>query len=126
MVSSFKKLNAWKEAKSVAVKVFNISKEFPKEEIYGFTSQIRRAAFSISNNISEGYGYRYIDKRINQFDTAVGSTNEVENMIDIGYELGFIKKKDHDGINDSLENTRKLLFGLIRSLETQKENNKSK
>jgi len=60
------------------------------------------------------------------FDTAGGSTNEVENMIDIGYELGFIKKEDYDVINDSLEKTRKLLIGLIKSLEDQKENDKTK
>jgi four helix bundle protein len=117
MVGIYKKLSAWKESKKIAIKIFTLTKDFPKEEIFGITAQIHRAVVSISSNIAEAYGTRYIKKRINQLDIAIGSTNEVENLVDLSYEFGYINKDDFDDLNDLTESIRKQLYGLIKSLE---------
>ena len=102
-------------------KAILISKKFPKEEIFAFTSQIRRAAVSISNNIAEGTGSRYIHKRINYIDNAIGSSNEVENLIEYAFELNYIEKIDQENLNKKVEEVRKMLYGLVKSLEEQVE-----
>ena len=80
-------------------------------------SQIRRAVVSISNNIAEGTGVRYKGRFIYHLRIAIGSTNEVENLSIIANKLDYLSTEDYKKIEKDVENTRKLIFGLIRSLK---------
>lgn len=89
-ISSHKDLLIWKKGITLVIKVYNLTKEFPSEELYALSNQIKRAVVSIPSNISEGYG-RNTDKSFSHFlDIARGSLCELETQLIIAKELGFI------------------------------------
>ncbi|MBI2064074.1 MAG: four helix bundle protein [Candidatus Yanofskybacteria bacterium] len=84
---SFKDLVVWQKARDLAVEIYRLTEEFPKSELYGFTSQMRRAVISISSNIAESY-HRFHDKEKRQFlSIAFGSGSELESQIEIAKVL---------------------------------------
>ena len=105
----FKKLIVWKKADELAYEVYLISKKFPKEEMYGLVSQLRRAAVSIPVNIAEGTG-RQGKNELKQFlNIALGSLAEVEYLLEFCCRLGFFDK----GEFERLEALRKEVGGLL-------------
>ncbi len=85
--TSFRDLIVWQKAKKLAVVIYRLTDHFPSSEIYGLTSQMRRAAISISSNIAESY-HRFHTKEKNQFlSIAFGSGSELESQIEIAKEL---------------------------------------
>lgn len=89
-ISSYKDLLIWKKGIIIVVKVYQLTKAFPSEELYALTSQIKRASVSIPSNIAEGYG-RNTDKSFSHFiDISRGSLCELETQLIIAKELGFI------------------------------------
>ena len=89
-ISSYKDLLIWKKGIVLVVKVYQLTKAFPTEELYALTSQIKRASVSIPSNIAEGYG-RNTDKSFSHFiDISRGSLCELETQLIIAKELGFI------------------------------------
>jgi four helix bundle protein len=90
-ISSYKDLLIWKKGIVLVIKVYELSKAFPSEELYALTNQIKRASVSIPSNIAEGYG-RNTDKSFSHFiDISRGSLCELETRLIIAKELGFIK-----------------------------------
>ncbi|MHC1704226.1 MAG: four helix bundle protein [Tenuifilaceae bacterium] len=110
------KLEAWKEAVELTVDVYSITKLFPKEELYGLSSQIRRAVVSIPSNIAEGCARRSSAETIHFLYIAIGSLAEVETQILISKRLGYIT--DILEINKRLLLVKQLTFGLIKYLKT--------
>ncbi|MBQ0907621.1 four helix bundle protein [Flavobacterium sp. F-328] len=89
-VKSYKELLIWQKGIKIVVLVYKLTKDFPKDEIYALTSQLKRASVSVPSNIAEGFG-RQTDKSFNHFlNIARGSLNEIETQLIIGKELGFI------------------------------------
>ena len=89
-ISSYKDLLIWKKGIVLVIKVYELSKAFPSEELYALTNQIKRASVSIPSNIAEGYG-RNTDKSFSHFiDISRGSLCELETQLIIAKELGFI------------------------------------
>jgi four helix bundle protein len=118
-IKNFTDLEAWQEAYDLTIKIYRLSKDFPKEEIFGIVSQLRRASVSVSSNIAEGFGrYHYKDK-IKFYYQARGSATEVQNLIMICLELGYIDKENHDKSIEQLIKIQKLINGLIKSLSGQ-------
>jgi four helix bundle protein len=124
MVDSFRKLETWKESINLATKIYQITKDFPKDEQFGITSQIRRASVSVSCNISEGAGLNYIKNKLNHYDVASGSCNEVENLAILAQRLGYINEQERTEIEELVSATRKPLTGLIKFTQNKIENNK--
>ena len=87
---SFEKLEVWKDAKDLVKKIYQITENYPKEEIYIMVSQMRRAAISISSNIAEGCGRTNTKDQAHFYQIAYSSTIELLNQIIISYELKFI------------------------------------
>jgi four helix bundle protein len=113
-VSTHKDLEVWKKAMDLAVHVYSLTSEFPKEELYGLTSQIRRAAISIPSNIAEGAA-RHSRKEFVQFlYVASGSLAELETQLLLASRFGF--SITGTALNRT-EEVRKLLLGLLRSLK---------
>ena len=109
----YKGIKAYKLADDLVLKIYDVTRNFPKEEIYGLTSQIRRAVISISNNIAEGSGVGSNADYIRYLRIANGSLNEVESLSIIANKLSYIKNDDFIEIKKSIEKERKLLYGLI-------------
>ncbi|MDN3515498.1 MAG: four helix bundle protein [Candidatus Brocadia sp.] len=115
----FEKLEVWKKAMDFCELIYQKSKIFPKTEVYGLTSQIRRATTSIPLNIAEGSACR-TKKEFTQFLTiALRSQYEVVTIIELCYRLNFLLKADSDLLQDKLAEIGRLLQGLINSLNSK-------
>jgi len=96
---------------------FELTAEFPKREIYGLASQIRRAAVSIASNIAEGHSRRTRQAYLNHLSIALGSQSEVETQIDLSCRLGFISKELAEEILLLAGQVGRMLHALVASLE---------
>ena len=114
-VYSFERLDVWIRAKDFVIKIYNISKEFPSEEKYGITSQLRRAAISVPTNLAEGSGRRTNKDKAHFTQLAYSSLMEVLNLLIIAKELGYINNSDIQDLRTDLEEISKMLSGLRNS-----------
>lgn len=117
MIKNFTDLDAWKEAHKLTILIYKITKDFPKEEMFGLTSQIRRAAVSIESNMAEGFARFHYKDRLNFYFQARGSISEVESQLITSRDLEFIDEKKFQEIFGQAEKSGKILSGLIRSTE---------
>ena len=107
-----KELDVWKQSVELVVQIYTATKDFPKDELYGLTNQIRRAAVSIPSNISEGAA-RNTEKEFVQFlHIALGSASELETQLLIAQKLNYTD--DLQQVFDKLTTVMKLINGLIR------------
>ncbi|HOZ36475.1 MAG TPA: four helix bundle protein [bacterium] len=114
-IENFYDLSTWKEAHLLVLKIYKITEQFPAHEIYGVTSQIRRASSSITANIAEGFSrYHYKDK-IKFYYQARGSISEVQNFLILSRDLGYINTEKCAELGLKAHDVRKLLNGLIRA-----------
>lgn len=120
MIKSYKDLIVWQKSFTLALKVYKITADFPKSEIWGLSSQIQRAAVSIPSNIAEGYARQSLAEYIHFLKIAFGSGAELETQILIAKEINLIDQKRFDEINALLGETMSMLNSLIRKLKTKK------
>jgi four helix bundle protein len=114
-IKSHKDLKVWQESMTLVTQIYKISEDFPKHEIYGLSSQIRRAAVSIPSNIAEGAGRKGENEFTRFLYIALGSLSELETQLEISHRLGYIK--DIEVINNSIYFIRNMLANLIKSLK---------
>ena len=95
-LNSFEQLTVWQECQLFAVDIYKITKQFPKDEIFAMTSQLRRAASSISANIAEGFGRSSSKDKLHFYTMAYGSLLEVKNFLYLAEKLGYLQKADLD------------------------------
>ncbi len=115
-INSFEDLNSWQEAQTLGVQVYAISKSFPKEEIFGLTSQVKRAVASVSANIAEGFGRRTLKDKLQFYTIAYGSLLETKNFLYLANKLTFLDKQNLDKLLAQATSCQKLLNALMRSL----------
>ena len=112
----FKKYDIWKLSHSFTLKIYDVTKSYPKEEIYGMISQIRRASSSIPTNISEGCG-RDSDAEFNRYLTiAVGSASEVEYLIILSKDLNYIDEDSFTELNQEINTIKRKIYTLKQKL----------
>jgi four helix bundle protein len=112
----YKKLIVWQKADELAYQVYIGTRNFPKVEIYGITSQLRRAALSVPTNIVEGYG-RQGRKELKQFaNIALGSLAETEYLLDFSLRLEYLTKESHKRLQDLRQEVGNLLWKFYNSL----------
>lgn len=109
------KLRAFELADEVALSVYKITRSFPKEEIYGLTSQMRRAAVSVPSNIVEGCARESQNEYVHFLDIAFGSLRELRYQTGLSFRLGYASREDSENCDKLLEETEKVLGALIRS-----------
>jgi four helix bundle protein len=114
---TYKELDVWVKSRAFVKEVYLLTKDFPKDEMYGLTSQMRRSAVSIPSNIAEGYGRQYKKESIQFFHIARGSLYELETQLYIAADLSYLPQIKLSGIILQLEECRKLLGGLIKYFE---------
>lgn len=121
-IKNFTDLNAWIEGHRLVLLIYKLTKNFPKEEVFGLTNQIRRAVVSITSNIAEGFS-RYSFKEKSQFySMALGSLTEVQNQLIIAKDLTYITENEFNEVWELTVTVNKLLNGLIKVSKTMIHN----
>jgi len=116
-MKSYKDLELWQVSMNFVSEVYTLTKSFPKEELYGLTSQIRRCVISIPSNIAEGSSRKGTKEFIQFLWIANGSLSEFETQIEIAQKLGYLDSIDL--VIDKVKHIRKMIHGLIHSLENK-------
>lgn len=114
----FEDLDAWQESHNLAVEVYLVTKNFPKDEIFGITSQIRRSASSISANIAEGFGRATVADRLNFLSIARGSLLETRNFIYLAEKLEYLDSLKSQELIQQTVRCEKLIYGFRKSLKS--------
>ena len=115
-VKNYQELIVWQKAMDLVEEVYAVSKSFPREEIYGLTSQLRTAAVSIPSNIAEGQGRRTTPDFLRHLSIAYGSLREVETQILIATRLRYLAPGKCQGVMTMAAEVGRLLNGLMTSL----------
>jgi len=117
MLKNYKELKVWQKSYDLCLEIYRITAKFPKEELYGLTSQIRRSAVSIPSNIAEGYGRKTTLDYIRMLYISYGSVCELETQILLAGDLGLIEKGVLGGLKKDIAEIERMLKALIKSLE---------
>jgi four helix bundle protein len=118
-MTSYKKLDAWIFSMEMVKEIYQITKSYPKEEMFGLTSQTKRAAVSIPSNIAEGLGRNFKKDSIQFLHISRGSAYEIETLLSIAVMTNIINQEIYIHINEMLEKTIRLINGLIKYLENK-------
>jgi four helix bundle protein len=114
----YKDLIVWQKADALAVNVYKATKKFPKDELYGITSQVRRAALSIPTNIVEGYA-RKGDKELARFvNIAIGSAAETEFLLNFSYRLGYLTEQEYKQLEALQSEVGKVLWSFCKKVSS--------
>lgn len=115
-IKNFRDLQIWKLGKEVSLDIYRSTKTFPREEMYGLISQMRRAAISIASNIAEGFNRKH-NKEYKQFlYVTLGSCAELETQLEISASLGFLSDQDKERLLQKLNHENAMLRNLIKKL----------
>ena len=115
-IINFRDLDVWKLGKEIVLDIYGATKLFPKEEGYGVTSQMRRAAISIPSNIAEGFN-RYHNKEYRQFlFISLGSCAELETQAEISFDLGYLNGTTKAMLLEKIDHESRMLRNLIKKL----------
>ncbi len=114
-MKDFRQLKVWEKAHALVLLIYKATKKFPKEEIYGLVSQLRRAASSIPTNIAEGCG-RSVSEFRRFLQIAMGSACEVEYLLLLSYELENIAESEYEDILTRVIEVKKMIASLILKL----------
>lgn len=111
-----KKLIAWQKGMDLVVLIYDLSKRFPKEETYGLTSQLRRAAVSVPSNISEGAAGRSTEQFKNFLSIAIGSLNEISTQLEIALRVGYLDDLACDKAQRLVDECLAITYGLKKTI----------
>jgi four helix bundle protein len=118
-MKDFRHLEVWTKGRQTVSEVYKMTCSFPKEEMFGLTSQIRRAAVSIPSNIAEGCG-RGSDAELARFlQIAMGSSSELEYQILLAKDLGYLNDESYNNLSDKTIEVKKMLTSLIKKLNAE-------
>lgn len=116
-IRSFTDLITWKKAYELTLRIYKISENFPKKEIFSITSQLRRASISVSSNIAEGFSRISIKEKIQFLYISLGSLTEVQNLLMLSRDFHYINIDEFKTLLDQTSDVGKLINGFIRSLK---------
>ena len=122
-IESYKDLDVWKVAMTLAQESYLLTARFPKDEVYGMTAQIRRAAVSIPANIAEGYGRDQTGSFVQFLRIAQGSARELETHLILAERIRLVDQQVVAPLQELCERVSKMLRSLVRSLEARRANN---
>jgi len=111
----FTDLIAWKEGHLLVLEIYKITKNFPKEEIFGLISQMRRSSVSITSNIAEGFSRLSYKDKAQFYSISLGSITELQNQLIISKDIGYIKEEIFVKLYDQSVKVHKIVNGLIKN-----------
>jgi four helix bundle protein len=116
-MSDFRKLLIWQKSIALTTKIYFSTNNFPKEEIFGLTSQIRRSSISIPSNIAEGFG-RESDKELLRFlNISVGSLFEMQTQLEIARNIYYLKENDFNNLYEDSREVERMLVSFIKKIK---------
>lgn len=116
----FRKLKVWCQAHQLALAVYGATRSFPKDELYGLTSQSRRAAASVPANIAEGCGRTGVGDFVRFLHIASGSASELEYHLLLARDLQFLEQKAHDRLTASVCEVKQMLSALVQKVRSDR------
>lgn len=116
MEKPHKKLLAWQKSMDLVVLIYEVTKTFPKEEIYGLTGQMRHAVVSVPSNISEGAADRSPDQFKNYLGIALGSLNEWQTQVEMAWRLRYFNETTYEHVQQAVDECTGLVYGLKKSI----------
>jgi four helix bundle protein len=125
-VKDFKDLKVWQKAHELTISIYSASSNFPREEIYGLTSQLRRSAISVGANIAEGCGRRSDGEFVRFLQIARGSASEIEYHLLLARDLKFTPERVHADLEMKLVEVQRMLTSLVSAIEDKGSRLKSK
>lgn len=112
----FHQLQIWQRSHKLTLEVYKLTSRFPKEEVYGLTSQIRRAMYSVPTNICEGCGRKSAADFARFLQVSVGSASEVEYELLLAHDLNYLNDEDYSRCNSEIIEIRKMINNYINKL----------
>lgn len=116
-VIHFSDLKAWQSGHQVVLKVYKLTVQFPKSELFGLVSQMRRAAVSITSNLAEGFGRSSVKEKLHFYSFAHGSLTELENQIIISKDIQLLNQAEFILLKEQVRELDKIISGLMRSTQ---------
>lgn len=117
-IKSFTDLKAWERGHKLVLDVYKITKKFPREEQFGLTNQLRRAAVSFTSNIAEGFSRHSYKEKLQFYSMALGSLTEIQNQLLIAKDIGYITKEEFDKLAEQTITVNKITNGLIKKTKS--------
>jgi four helix bundle protein len=114
-----RKLKAFEFAEELVTAVYRATRAFPREEVFGLTSQMRRAAVSVAANIVEGCARRTLKEYVNFLNVSFGSLREVGYYIELSHRLSYLSEQEMQELKNLYDQTARVLSGLMKSLRTR-------
>jgi len=111
-------LNTWKKGHQLVLEIYKATGLFPKEELFGLSNQLRRAAVSFTSNIAEGFSRNSMREKVHFYAMALGSLTELQNQILIAKDVGYMPNEVFRQLWDDAIVTNKLISGLLRKSKT--------
>jgi four helix bundle protein len=116
-IQSYRELIAYQKAYQLALDIYKTTKKFPKDELFGIVSQMRRSAVSVPCNIAEGYCRNHRKEYVQFLNIAFGSCGELETLLSLSKDLGYLALNDFNTFDEQLKDVSRLLWKLIISLK---------
>jgi four helix bundle protein len=116
---NYQDLQVWAKAHALLLDLYHVSRGFPKDELYGITSQVRRAVLSIGSNLAEGCGRRTSGEMARSIRVAMGSASELDYQVLVCRDLGYMKADDYQRMSKKLVEVRKMLTAFLDKVEAQ-------
>jgi len=113
-IQSFTDLEVWQEAHKLVLLIYRATRDFPKEELFGLISQLKRAVVSITSNIAEGFSRFSYKEKIQFYSIALDSLTEIQNQLLIARDIGYLNKDDFDSLSEQSVSAHKLLNAFIK------------
>lgn len=120
-VLSYRDLDAWQKAMTLVERCYKLTASFPRDELFGLTAQVRRAAVSIPANIAEGHRRSRL-AYLHHLAIALGSQAELETQLELATRLNFLKPAQVNDVQEMNRDVGRLLHGLVRSLDRRTPN----
>jgi len=119
-MSTFRDLLIWQKAMALVTKVYKITKTFPKEELFGLTSQIRRSSISVPSNIAEGYGRESNNELLRFVNIAIASLFEMQTQLEIAYNIEYLNGQDFKNLYDDTRELEIMIISFSNKIKERK------
>lgn len=119
-MSNFRKLIIWQKAMNLVTKTYDSTKNFPKEEIFGLTSQIRRCSISIPSNIAEGHGRESNKEYLRFLNISIGSLFELQTQLEIAKNIAYLTEEDFNTLYEDSREIERMLVSFTNKIKDRK------
>lgn len=117
-ITTFTDLDAWKEGHKLVLEIYQVTKIFPRAELFGLISQLRRCAVSITSNIAEGFSRQSYKEKLQFYSMALGSVTELQNQLIVCRDVGYLSREKFEDVFGQTVKVHKIVNGLIKRSKT--------